>query len=196
MSDVIRNKVDMYRRLAAGEFGNTIRQWFCVEEWEAYVSKRIEYAGEMPPALASWGVRTLTPGGPCLLYCPFTLVRPTVQEFERAGHRVNISQMIDVIYTITAWLEVWDSPTGLVVEGIEYPARGDSWRARMPVDRRAWQGTAAKMILRKHLNPNAMDDLESLIARYPGHVIELSACEECVGVVPDRNAVVWECRQY
>jgi len=183
----ITNKRDMYRLLTAGSLGNTIPQWFDVSEWE-----RSADAGRYP----LWGVRSLVPGGPCRLNCPAAEVRATAErpEFQRAG--VNVSAMVDAVTVVTAWLEVYDSPTGLVVYGIEYPPRGVSWREWMPTRGRHWEGTAARMVLRKHLNPNSLDDLSTVLDRWPGHVVELSAVEGCFGTVPGRNGIVWEVRNY
>lgn len=176
----------MYVRLAAGEFGNTVGQFFSVRSWVN--------SGD-PERYDWWGVRTLVPGGPCRLNCPTAEVADTA-----FGFRVpfNISMMVDRVATVTAWLEVWDSPTGLVVEGIEWPdvAGGWAWRNSMPdpTRRRHWEGVAARTVLRRHLNANSLEDLEVLLDQYPDHVVELSALDRCLGTVPHRNGVVWEIR--
>lgn len=187
----VTNKSQMYRMLSAGAFGNTIRQYFDLDVWQS---------GEEADRIATWGVRTLTPGGPCRLNCPNHEVPKTALEFMGAGHRVNISMMVDRVATVTAWLEVWDSSTGLVVEGIEYPDTEDGWTWRnsmpMPSRRQHWTGTAARLVLAKHLNANSRDDLGALLSRCPDHIVELSALDRCLGTVPHRNAVVWEVRAY
>lgn len=190
-AEPVTDKASMYRRLAAGEFGNTIPQYFSVGSWLAAVDDwRCQY----------WGVRTMTPGGPCRLNCTVEETLDAADEFERAGHRVNISMMVDAVAGVTAWLEAWDSPTGLVVEGIEYPdtAGGWTWRNSMPdpARRRSWSGTLARMVLRRHLSPDSFDDLWMLLYRFPNHVVELSALDRCLGTVPGRNAVLWEVRAY
>ena len=185
------DKQGMYRALAAGEFGNTIRQWFDLDVWQSSPeADRVEW----------WGVRTLTPGGPCRLNCPNWDVPRTALEFRDAGHRFNISMMVDRVATVTAWLDVLDSADGLVVEGIEYPDTGGGWTWRNsmpdPTRRRRWAGVAARMTLARHLNGNSLDDLRAVLDRNPGCVVELSALDRCLGTVPHRNAVVWEVRGY
>jgi hypothetical protein len=177
----------MYGLLAGGVFGNTIPQYFSLEKWEASADHA---------RYDAWGVRTLVPGGPCRLYCPREEVAATVArpEFRAAG--VNISVMIDAVLTVTAWLEVLDTDVGLIVYGVEFPGKGASWRKDMPVGGRQHGGLAARMLLRKHLNPSSLADLEALLERYPGHVVELSACDRCFGTVPGRNAIIWEVRKY
>lgn len=183
---MIATKAQMYPLLASGALGNTIPQYFGLHDWR-FSKDFLKYD--------TWGVRTLKPGGPCKLYCPRNEVAKTVLEFNQP---CNISCMIDAVTTVTAWLEVWDSPLGLVVEGVEYPERGLGWRQGMPdpTRRKSWTGVQARMILRKHLNANSLEDLELLLSSYPDHVVELSACEDCFGTVPGRNAVTWEARLY
>lgn len=184
---MIRTKKTMYGLLAAGAFGNTTPQFFSVEEW-----RRSPEYGRYPV----WGVRTMTPGGPCRLNCPRDEIEATARAFAAAGHAVNISCMLDRILRVTLWADVYDSESGLLVYGIEDPPAGGSWRALMPSRGRTYEGVAARLLLRKHLNPNSLADLEALRDAYPGHVYELSACANNFGTVPGRNAVIWEVRSY
>jgi hypothetical protein len=190
MPPPITSKSQMYRLLAAGAFGNTIPQWLDAARWDA----------EAPTTIRWWGVRTMTPGGPCSLNCPDHAVRKTFAAFQAAGHVPQISMMVDRVANVMAWLEVWESPTGLVVEGIEYPdtSTGMTWRDAMPDPalRRRWEGTAARLVLARHLNENDRDDLAATLERFPGHVVEMSALDRCIGTVPHRRAVVWEVRAY
>lgn len=186
-SEPITNKQTMYRMLARGDFGNTIPQYFSIDTWE-----RSQDYQRIP----MWGVRTMVPGGPCRLYCPRDEVRTTAEQPEFRAAGINISMMIDAVTQVTLWGEVYDAPYGLVVYGIENPEPGDSWRKRMPHEGRHWEGTAARLLLRRKLNPNSLDDLEILRDRWPGHVYEFSAVEGCFGTVPGRNTIIWEVRAY
>lgn len=190
MDAAITDKRVMYRLLAAGAFGNTIPMWTDAATWER----------ESPPRIDWWGVRTMTPGGPCRLNCPRAEVAATFAEYEAAGHRAQISMMVDRVASVLLWADVWDSPAGLVVEGIEYPdtAAGWTWRNSMPdpAKRRRWEGTAAQMVLRRHLDANDLDDIAAVFERWPGHVLELSALDRFVGCVPHRRGIVWEIRSY
>lgn len=185
----VADKATMYRLLAAGAFGNTIPQYFSVAEWEASGDAR---------RFRWWGVRTLTPGGPCRLNCPAEEVEATVAGF--APHKPNISLMADRVAAVTLWADVWDAPAGLVVEGIEHPRTADGWTWRNsmpdPTKRRRWEGTAAKLVLRRHLDANDLDDLAAVFDRWPGHVLELSALDRCLGIRPHRRGIVWEVRRY
>lgn len=183
----ITSKSQMYALLAAGRLGNTTQQFFDLREW-AFHPDTCKYQW--------WGVRTLTPGGPCRLNCQGDAVPDTVWEFEKDGHRCNISVMLDRICRVTLWCDIWESPTGLVVYGIENPPDGGSWRALMPTQGRHWYGLAARMLLKRHLNANSYDDAMGLLEKYQNHVLELSATDRCLGIIQHRNAIHWELRSY
>lgn len=185
IEELIRNKDQMYDLLSSGRLGNTIPQWFSLSAWQTDPIAR---------HYRVWGVRTLTPGGPCRLYCPEDEVATTVEEYESNGHACNISVMIDAITEVTLYADVFDSDTGITVYAVENPGKGASWRKVMPTLGRQYEGLVAKMLLRKHLDPSSLADLEALLERYPKHVVELSACSTCFGTVPGRNAVIWEVR--
>lgn len=187
---MIRDKATMYRMLSAGEFGNTIPQYFSVEAWKASGDDR---------RYEMWGVRSATVANhpACRLYCPADEVEAyAAKHFDTP----NISMMVDAVAGVLAWLEVWDSPTGLVVEGILHPplCEGWNWRNSMkrPERRKRFEGVVATFALRQVLNENSFDDLRDVLHRFPNHVVELSALNACIGSKPHRNAVVWEVRNY
>lgn len=183
----VTSKNRMYPLLASGAFGNTIPQFFSVAAWRA--------SGDSE-RYPTWGVRTLSPGGPCRLYCPTAEVESTVADYEARGHGVNISLMIDAVCTVTLYADVYEGERGVEVHCVENPGKGASWRVEMPRNGKRLTGLAAKMTLQRHLNPSSLADLYALLEQYPGHVVELSACDRCIGTIPGRNAVTWECRQY
>jgi hypothetical protein len=183
----IIDKQQMYALLYRGALGNTVPMFFDVGEWEASPAYS-QYS--------TWGVRTLTAGGPCRLFCPREEVREVAGGYQAQGHRVNISLMIDAVCRVTLMADICDSWRGLVVHGVEHPAKGASWRRVMPTLGREYTGLAAVGLLNKHLNPSSRADLEVLRDLYPGHVVELSACDRCIGVIPGRSAIIWEVRKY
>ena len=183
----VNTKREMYRLLAAGAFGNTTPQYFSILSW-ACSSDYLKYS--------TWGVRTMEPGGPGKMYIPTVEVADVALGLMCSGHSINISPMIDVMCTITAWLEVFRSDNGLVVFSVEYPYRGDSWREKMPTCGKHCMGVSAIMLLKRHLNPNSLADLLTLLDQYPDSVVELSATNICLGVLPHRNAIIWEVRNY
>ena len=180
----ITGKPMMYRMLANGDFGNTIPQFFSVEEWRASPDFK---------KYKSWGVRTLRAGGPCRLHCPREDVAKTASQF---AEPVNISMMIDVVTRVRLWADVMDPEVGLIVHGMIDPPRLGGWRALMPSQAKEYTGLKARQLLRDRLSASSLDDLYMLLERHPGHVVELSACASNIGTIPGRNAVIWEVRRY
>ena len=180
---VIKSKAQMYELLGQGAFGNTIPQWLSISDWE-----------ETAPNAELWGVRTLTAGGPCRLFCPKAEVPSTFQEFERQGHKVQISTMIDQFARVTLMAEVYDSDTGLTVYGVDCPEEGANWRKVMPSLGRTYTGVEARRLLARRMNPSSLADLWALLELFPGHVVEFSTMDRCFGTVPGRDCVIWEVR--
>lgn len=185
MRDPITSKRQMYDPLSRGMLGNTIRQFFSVEEWRA------SGEAELYPA---WGVRTLAPGGPCRLYCPTAEVEATASlpEYRAAG--VNISMMVDSVRRNTLMADLFMGTHGLELYGIVNPPPGTNWRKDMPSMGRTYRFTAVRCILESVLTPSDREDLSELLEMYPGHVVEFSAYDRPVGIYPHRKAVVWEVR--
>lgn len=194
---MVSNKAEMYRMLHRGDFGNTVPMWFDPWEWWEMIYSKIQLGHRIDGSpLHWWGVRSLTPGGPCFLNAGWWDVKNIAYNIRNLGYEINISPMIDRIVNVTMWANILRSNSGLVLECIEYPDRASNWRAEMPTKAKTYQNTAANILLRKHLNPNTLDDLEILLDKYPDAVVELSATESEFGTVLGRNAIIWEVRNY
>jgi hypothetical protein len=57
-------------------------------------------------------------------------------------------------------------------------------------------GLMARLLVRQAMTPASYEDWCGLIARYPGHVLEVSIYDRCLGDLQHRNALVWEVRRY
>lgn len=185
MPDPVKNKRDMYRRIVAGEFGNTLPRFFDLADWVASGRR-----------FALWGVQHTSIAG----FPGTRLDVPTAEVPARIaaggfGADFVVSPMVHQVGRVLWEGNVCEIPgCGLVCSGNVSPAPG-SWRRHMLAPRR-WEGSAARVLLRSVLNPNSYADLETLLDSYPGHVVELSALDVCFGTCPDRNAVIWEVRAY
>jgi hypothetical protein len=56
-------------------------------------------------------------------------------------------------------------------------------------------GLKAKNLLRSSMDASSYEDLQVLLDRYPGHVVELSVYARTVGLLK-RNTLFWEARAY
>src|SRR5690606_38792375 len=57
-------------------------------------------------------------------------------------------------------------------------------------------GLAALSLLRSAMDPASSDDLDLLLERYDDAAIELTVLRRCFGIVPHRNTIFWEVRNY
>ena len=186
MRGPILTKAQMYAALVAGDFGNTVPQWFTIREWQDRAILRNQRL---------WGVRHATLGG--FLGTRLNVETndvPKVIEEGRFGKDYQISPMISEWGKVVWEGNIERQTDGLFAEGHLYPEPG-SWRRHM-LHPQQWHGVSALALLNLVLNENSMDDLRILLDEYPDHVIELSAMEGCWGTVPGRNAIIWEVRLY
>jgi hypothetical protein len=61
---------------------------------------------------------------------------------------------------------------------------------------RVASGLRATAILREAMTDRSWADFGELVLAYPGHVVEVSVYDHCLGDLPGRNALVWEVRRY
>lgn len=179
----VRSKRDMQRRLAAGEFGNTLRIWPTLAAMAADGYDRGVYvrsdtpmnpgfrlfnvpAAEVPEYLARHGVAEA--------HCRF---------YETPPDRLRAIQG-----------ELMDDPDG--------PGLYLYWsRAKLPLrhalnaDGRHSRGVAARTILEHCVSPESREHLGGLLDAYSGHVVEFSEFSGRVGVL-GRRLVVWEIRAF
>lgn len=57
-------------------------------------------------------------------------------------------------------------------------------------------GLQTEMLLKSVMNENSWEDFNELRLLYPGHIIEFSVYDHCVGDCPHRNTLIWEVRLY
>ena len=58
------------------------------------------------------------------------------------------------------------------------------------------QRLRSDLLLKLAMTPASHDDWNLLLGQYPGHVLEVSIYDRCLGDTPGRNALVWEVRRY
>lgn len=177
--------------LANGTFGNTVPQWFDVRSWEA---------SDESSRYPLWGIRSGVAGGDkrMRLNVPSAEVSELFQAWFPGGGG-NISPMVDEFAQLRA--EVWESnicPFGLSLFYVPCGMidQADPWRGSFRKYGKPAHGIEAKALLSHYLWASDLADLEVLLETYPGHVVELSACSKAVGVIPNRNTIIWEVRKY
>lgn len=174
MNDVL-NKVSMIRRLAAGEFGNTLRSWPSMQALEAS-----DYRG-------------------------FVYIRPrrissTRKPYEIPFHKLYDQQLEegDTFYeappneTRVLQGELMESERGLY---LHFSTSKLPLRPALMIAGDHAAGVRSLVILRSMTQVASFDRLMDLLARYPGHVIEFTEFRERIGTEHE-HLVVWEVRKY
>jgi hypothetical protein len=79
---------------------------------------------------------------------------------------------------------------------IRYSTAALPMREALAHDQEHAHGLRALAILRHYLCPNSFADLEALFDIYPDSVVETTTVRGNIGVIPHRNTVFWEVRNY
>lgn len=173
----VRSKTEFYRRFHAGEFGNRPQTWQTVE---AYLASG--FGGLV-------GIRSRERGGPCSYYnTRDEIVRKTATW--PCAYSLTEAMPDDVLVLQG---EVSRLPGGICLTYGDRP--NVTMREAMKSPKTA-RGIVAIEILRTRLWPASYDDVMDLLDRYDDAVIEFGAHDRAVGVMPNRNAVIWEVRNY
>lgn len=176
----------MYRLLSSGALGNTIPIFTTVTTWQSSLD-----FSKYP----FWGVRSFTAGDSRMrLNVPREEVAEYISTNFPTGSGFNISPMIDQWCQFKG--EVFEqsyAPCQLCL----YATYGTApWRQALRDHGQTWFGLQAKNLLKGHMDAASYNDVMELLDLYPGHVIEFSVCDRQVGMVPGRNTVIWEVRDY
>jgi hypothetical protein len=190
---LIFTKRENYELCHSGGYGNRVRQWASIEDWRT--------SGYVDPV----AMRVALPGGgggPS----KFSVERWDVEHVARQWRDelgiscdcIRLSEMADGLRILQGeYLNdicTIDSETrhGLFLHTRE--------SGPMPLALKASKATTfglrADLMIRLAMTPSSYSDWQELLNRYPGHVLEVSIWESCLGDCPSRNAVVWEIRRY
>lgn len=173
----IRTKAEMYRRWYAGELGNTPRTWTTLAEFE-----RSKFTGLV-------GIRSLVRGGPCLYYNDPKDLPKLIATWPCA---YSLTEAMPDDHLLLHG-EIQRTERGLVLTYGDQPST--KMRDAMKSPKTAI-GLVASMILRARLWPASLEEIEALLDRFEDAVVEFGAYDRAVGVLPHRNTVVWEVRNY
>lgn len=193
MSEQVINKMQNYRLWQGGEYGNKLRAWRTVEEWQAS-----GFTGKV-------ALRTLlTTGGSglCIYNLDAANVVHTIEVLSDRGtprDRIMLNEMApdDAILLQGEYLN------GIYV--VESNVRWSAFHySRMKVPMRDALKDApedayslrADLLLQYAMTPSSYSDWQLLLEQYPDHVLEVSIYDRCLGDIPGRNALVWEVRRY
>jgi len=179
----VLTKKDFVRRYAAGEFGNAAPTW----------DNARDYLLSDYPGLVH--VRNRKAGGPTWYDVPRNNFDLTWESVIRSGvspDNLYISAMAPTNKTLLQG-EVMQTHNGLYLHATTTPL---PMRPALKESSFNRSGLLAKVMLETLLCPNSWSWLNTLIKRYPDHVIEFSTYSTCWGTIPGFNTVFWEVRKY
>lgn len=180
----VMTKVDMYRRWAAGEFGNA---------WPSYDD--LELAISAHPG-AEFMIRYMVPGS---RWCRGNLrameARAVAQEFEQqgAGRKLMRFSPMAPDEAIVLQGEILSAPGGW---WLYYSTVKKAMRVALAEKPQHAQGIVARAMLKEVMDPASYEDLCELLDSYDHHVIEFSTYSRELGTCLGRNTIFWEVRRY
>jgi hypothetical protein len=175
----VTSKKEMYRLYQAGKFGNKLRTW---DTWQDMYDD--PYQGDIVVRSVIPGYKTKykLPKNQVLQdFAPYKSKYPSSQfRFNEAAPDQHLLIQGEV-YRSPEYLSLFYSTAKLPMK----PALAESGRQVY--------GATANAIMRYALNDNSWDDMQTLLDIYDG-IIEFSAYEVELGVIPGRNTIIWEIR--
>lgn len=184
----VASKAQNFRLWTSGAYGNRLRAWRTVAEWQ-----RSGFTGRV--ALRYVGAA----GGPCVYDLKPEEVVPRALLLATLGWDLGLMMVNEGApdHRILLQGELYNGAlnTG-EVDRFEFSTVRSQMRDALRVERRVVSGVSARLLLRDLLSPGSQHDLLHLLERFPGHVLEISVYEGYLGDVPRRNALVWEIRDY
>jgi|WetSurMetagenome_2_1015567.scaffolds.fasta_scaffold43926_2 hypothetical protein len=192
MTRPVLTKSENYRLCHAGAYGNRVRQWSSVEEWAAS-----GYAGDVAVR-----VDLGAGGGPSEFGVPRSRVRGLAGRwcdlYGVEQDRIKLAEMADGLRVLQGeYLNEIVEVSGEVYHAVfRYTTETGPMPAALKKRSGVACGHVADRLLRDAMTPSSYEDWQELLTAYPGHVLEVSVWQDCLGDLPHRNAVVWEVRRY
>jgi hypothetical protein len=189
----VLRKAQSVRLWQAGAYGNKLSSWSTLHDW-----RLSEYRG-----LVTLRSREGAGGGHCIYDVVPGEVLLAVVELHRLGvpdGKIMVNECAPreaVLLQGEYRNDVVELDGEFAVGYFVYSlARGLHMRDALKNSRQVSHGLAADLLLKQHMTPASHEDWNLLIDKYPGHVLEVSVYDRCLGDLPHRNALVWEARKY
>jgi hypothetical protein len=181
----VANKEEMSRLYHDGKFGNHIATFPSLSAYYRAIycdPITLRYRGESGGKFCAYNVAP-------------EAVQPTVRAWVRQGAdpaKIYANGYIES-ELITFQAEIQHGYRGY---DIRYSTAALPMREALAFDQEHAHGLRALAILRYYLCPNSFADLEALFDTYPDSVVETTTVRGNIGVIPHRNTVFWEVRNY
>jgi hypothetical protein len=180
----ITSKAEFYRLWEAGALGNRTQLFYTLEEALASGVPTIGFRMAVKGGGGAWekGSRDEAP----LIHARWIAAGRT---FVMDGSVPNDQTLVQgEVCRAFRGLESY-----LVVGGPGLPPMRQTMAAGL---HRSYGPTATRAILERWMDPSSQDDLYALLELYPDATIEFACFAVDVGVIPNRNTIFWETRDY
>lgn len=185
---IVATKRQNYRLWQSGAFGNKLRAWRTVEEWRAS-----GFGGRVV-------LRALLPvgGGPCRYNLEPDEVDRVVDCWIAEGMHREAIMVNEAAPDQAAVLqgEYLNDIVSFYWNTFHYSRVAAHMRIALGEEMHMATGMMSDMLLRGAMTPSSYEDWRVLLEQYPGHVLEVSIYNHCIGDTPGRNTLVWEVRRY
>lgn len=189
-AEPVFTKSHNYRLWQSGALGCKLRAWRSVDEW-----RESGFAGLVV-------LRLVEGGGPCRYNLSPEDVPRVVDEWLSTG--ITLSQIMvneaapddDVILQGEYLNDVFTLKGSACWSYFHYSRARQQMRDALKEAPETAVNLRSDLLLRLAMTPASHEDWQGLLGRYPGHVLEVSVYDRCLGDVPGRNALVWEVRRY
>jgi hypothetical protein len=179
----VKYKQDFYRRWREGEFGNRGHSWDTV---------KATLSSGLPGPFA---IRYRVPGSRWMRYTiPREELQAATDEFIADGADLELMEYSPMQPDDKLKLqgEVSEDHRGMNL----FYSRDKVPMRKALLSAKQVHGATAERVLDWACDPSSRDDIKSMLDNYPKHVIEFSTYDCHVGIIPRRNTVIWEVRQY
>ena len=182
--DSVDSKLDFVRRYKSGEFGNHSPTWDNISEFlqSGWDSGLIH-------------IRNRIAGGETWYDIPCSNVPSVWEKCLRAGYKpgdLYLSAMAPTEKTLIQG-EIQQTPVGL---SLFHTCVARPMREALTINSHQDYGIISLTLLRHFMCVGSFEWMETLLDRYPGHVLEFSVYDHNWGTVPGRNTLWWEVRAY
>lgn len=184
----ITSKAEMYELLRAGRLGNTIGMW----DLDKFDPSIFPESKPMHVRYASTRV-----GADNTLFTDLRAdeVLPTIYRNVANGwpiHTARIGEDIpDSTRVFQGEFNVSENHYDLTYTFLPEPVR-----FALSKEQHYAVGLKALLLMQHYVDPASLDDILYLSERYDGAVVEFTTCSIDVGLIPHRNTVIWEVRNY
>lgn len=180
----LSNKAEVTRLFAIGAFGNAAGQW-------DYPESALRAGSRL------FAIRYRGPGsnGVCEYDIPwYHLTEKWWRITGTRGHHIDF------------YISDCSNPNSLVIQGevclttrgirLEYTTVQKKMRLALKEERLFAERTAARCILRHHLDGSGLDRIDEILTQHPDAVIEFSCWSVSWGDQPGERTIIWEVREY